>query len=119
MRLWTIPLIVTESGWIMTKETAKVHILAMLCSYPEMKKQNTNNIIVNSFAPSPLIDIGTKKAKQTSQLQRIARKKSSDVGNSVLDFATSSKNPFTITSSKSPVAYMRAAKNKAPMILPV
>src|SRR5690625_8006379 len=100
MRLWTIPLIVTESGWLMTKETAKVHILAMLCSYPEIKKQNPNNIIVNNLAPSPLIDIGTKKAKQTSQLHRIARKINSEVGSSVLDFATSSKKPFTVTSTK-------------------
>lgn len=84
IKFLTAPITVTVSGCSIKSEMANVHILAMLCSKPEMKKQKTKSIMVKSFAPSPLRDIGMKKARHTSQLHSIPLKNSSEAGGSIL-----------------------------------
>ncbi|MMZ65637.1 hypothetical protein D1872_280550 [compost metagenome] len=83
-----------------------------------MKKQKTNSIMANILAPFSFMNIGMKKARQTSQLHRMARKNSCIVGASILCSTTLSRKPFTLAGSNSPVSRISRANTPAPSKLP-
>ena len=91
-RLCSIPIQVTLSGWLPKSAIDSNVMLATECSNPLPMKANRHQKMAMHFAASLVMRALIQMARQTSQLHRIARAKSSIAGAFIFAAATFIRN---------------------------